>query len=396
MAPLLRVSIAYLAYFAAVGAAWPYLPIYYRGIGLSLGTIGGLAAIAAAIQLLAAPGWGALADRFPQTRLTLPAATTVGIVGASLLAGARDLPAITGGVIVLAAGLAGVGPVLDARAIETLGRDRIRYGQVRALGSVAFVVAALGVGLLMDRAGNRALFVAYLPALVVTAIVSATLTRRPTKRTIGIAHGALSLVRSPAMRLFLAGTFLVWTALIAANAFYSIRMIALGGAPGTVGLSWALGAAVEVPVMWFYPRLAARYGTARPLVVGAVLFALRAALATFAADPLLLIAIAPLEGLAFGLFYVGGVTFTAERAPSGLAATAQGVFTAVAGLASIVGSAAGGMLAGALTIPGLFAVCAVGSSIAAGVVAIAVRAASSADAERGGAPIGPAVGQTAP
>ena len=75
VAPLLRVSIAYLAYFAAVGAAWPYLPIYYRGIGLSLGTIGGLAAVAAAIQLLAAPGWGVLADHFSRTRLTLPAAS---------------------------------------------------------------------------------------------------------------------------------------------------------------------------------------------------------------------------------------------------------------------------------------------------------------------------------
>lgn len=396
VAPLLRVSIAYLAYFAAVGAAWPYLPIYYRGIGLSLGTIGGLAAVAAAIQLLAAPGWGVLADHFPRTRLTLPAATTVAIIGASLLAGARDLPAITVGVVVLASGLAGVGPVLDARAIETLGRDRIRYGQVRALGSVAFVVAALGVGLLMDRAGDRALFVAYLPALVVTAIVSATLTRRPTKRTIGIARGALSLVRSPSMRLFLGGTFLVWTSLIAANAFYSIRMIALGGGPGTVGLSWALGAAAEAPIMWSYPRLVARYGTGRPLVVGAALFALRAAFATFATDPLLLIAIAPLEGMAFGLFYVGGVTFTAERAPSGLAATAQGVFTAVGGLASIVGYAAGGMLAAALTIPGLFAVCAVGSSIAAGVVAIAVLAATAEGAETGDASISPDVGQATP
>lgn len=44
MAPLYRVSIAYVAYFAAVGAAWPYLPIYYRELGLSLAAIGALAA----------------------------------------------------------------------------------------------------------------------------------------------------------------------------------------------------------------------------------------------------------------------------------------------------------------------------------------------------------------
>lgn len=337
------------------------------------------------MQLLAAPAWGALADRFPRTRLTLPAATLVGVAGAVLLANARDLPAITAGVLVLAAGLAGVGPVLDARAIETLGPARIRYGQVRAIGSVAFVVVAWGVGLLIDRRDAGALFLAYLPALLVTAAVSATLVRRPTTRAVGIARGALSLVRAPGMRLFMFGTFLVWTALVAANAFYSIRVTALGGEAQTVGLAWAVGAAVEVPVMWFYPRIAVRFGTGRPLVVGAVLFAVRAAIAAVATDPLLLVAISPIEGIAFGLFYVGGVTFVAERAPAGLAATAQGVFTAVAGLAAIVGSAAGGVVAGALEIEGLFAVSAAASTLAALVIALAVRGA----ADPGARPSGP-------
>jgi len=376
VAPLLRVSVAYVAFFGAVGASWPYLPVYYRGLGLSLGTIGALAAASAAVQLLAAPAWGALADRFSRTRLTLPAATLVGVAGALLLANARDLPAIAAGVLVLAAGLAGVGPVLDARAIETLGADRIRYGQVRAIGSVAFVAVAWSVGLLIDRLEVGSLFLVYLPALLLTAAVSATLVRRPTTRAVGVARGTLGLIRSPGMRLFMVGTFLVWTALVAANAFYSIRVTALGGAAQTVGLAWAVGAAVEVPVMWFYPRIAARYGTGRPLVVGAVLFAVRAAVAAAATDPFLLVAIAPIEGMAFGLFYVGGVTFVAERAPSGLNATAQGVLTAVAGLAAIVGSAGGGVVAGVLEIEGLFAVSAAVGTLAAVVIALAVRGAA--------------------
>ncbi len=336
------------------------------------------------MQLLAAPAWGALADRFPRTRLTLPAATLVGVAGAVLLANARDLPTITAGVLVLAAGLAGVGPVLDARAIETLGPNRIRYGQVRAIGSVAFVVVAWGVGLLIDRRDAGALFLAYLPALLVTAVVSASLVRRPTTRTVGIARGALSLIRAPGMRLFMLGTFLVWTALVAANAFYSIRVTALGGEAQTVGLAWAVGAAIEVPVMWFYPRIAVRFGTGRPLILGAALFAVRAAIAAVATDPLLLVAISPIEGIAFGLFYVGGVTFVAERAPAGLAATAQGVFTAAAGLAAIVGSAAGGVVAGALEIEGLFAVSAAASTLAAVVIALAVRGAAGAGAKPSG------------
>ena len=77
-----RILLAYLVYFAAIGAAFPYLPVFYRDIGLGLEQIGILTAIQAAIQLLLAPVWGGLADRFPHTRLTLPLAAAVATVGA--------------------------------------------------------------------------------------------------------------------------------------------------------------------------------------------------------------------------------------------------------------------------------------------------------------------------
>ena len=186
-------------------------------------------------------------------------------------------------------------------------------------------------------------------------------------------RGAVGMVRGPGMRLFLFGTFLVWTSLVAVNTFVSIRMAGLGGAAPTVGLVWAIGAAVEVPIMWFFPRIARRFGTGPPLIIGAVLFSVRAGIAAIATDPLVLLATAPIEGMAFGLFYVGGVTFVAERASRGLAATAQGLFSAASGLAAIVGSVMGGLIAGATSIQSLFAICSVASLAAAIVVALAVR-----------------------
>ncbi len=372
MAPLYRVSIAYVALFAAVGAAYPYLPIYYRQLGVSLAVIGALAALSAATQLVAAPTWGALDDRFQGTRLTLPLAALIGVAGAAVLATAQGLPQIASGVVVLSVGMSGVGPILDARAIETLSPDRSRYGQVRALGSVAFVLSAWAVGVLIDSRDIAALFLVYIPALFVTALVSATLVRRKATRGTGILNGAVGLIRGPGMLLFLLGTFLVLVSLIAVNTFYSIRMAALGGTAQMVGLVWAIGGAVEVPIMWFFPRIARRFGTGRPLIAAAFLFSLRAAIAALATDPLVLLATAPLEGMAFGLFYVGGVTFVAERSPAGLGATAQGLFAAIGGLASIVGSVLGGLIAAALSIPSLFVICSVSSLVAAAVLAAAV------------------------
>ena len=90
------------------------------------------------------------------------------------------------------------------------------------------------------------------------------------------------------------------------------------------------------------------------MVIGALAFALRALLAALIADPVALVLVAPLEGIGFACVFVGGVTVVAAQAPAGLQGTAQGLFAAASGLATIIGSVAGGAIAGALGIPGLF------------------------------------------
>lgn len=368
-----RLPLAYIVYFAAVGAAFPYLPVFYHDLGLNLDAIGAISAIQAATQLITAPIWGGLADRFPRSRATLPAAALFASVGAAILVTASNLlGAIVGGSI-LFAGLAGTGPVLDARSLEILGANRERYGQVRAWGSVSFVVVATLVGILLDRFGARSIFAIYLPALLLTALVTATLPRRGSGRSSSILRGAGELFRAPGIPLFLGGVFLVWTSLSAVNAFYSIQVTQLGGGASLVGLSWAVGAVVEVPIMFGFGRLARRFGTQRLLIFGTSMFVVRSLVAALAQDPVALVAISLVEGLSFSTFFVGGVTYIAGLAPVGLAGTAQGMFAAAAGLATIVGSGLGGVIAGWLGIPGLFGVAAAGHLGAAIVLTLAIR-----------------------
>jgi MFS family permease len=175
------------------------------------------------------------------------------------------------------------------------------------------------------------------------------------------------------MGRFLLGSLLVWASLSAVNGFYSIQIVALGGGASLVGVAWVVGSIVEIPIMWTFPRLAVRFGAERLLVTGSVIFAIRNVLAALAPNADLLVAIAPLEGAGFGLFFIGGVGFVAARAPAGLAGTAQGVFSATTGLAVIVGTGAAGLIASALSIPGMFAVAGVVGVVAAIVVGGAVR-----------------------
>lgn len=371
--PLGRAALAYVAYFGAVGALFPYLPVYYDSIGLDLAAIGLLSALSAATQLVAAPVWGALNDTFPRSRLPVPLAGLTAAGGAAMLVSVRGDGPVALAVFVLSVGIAGIAPILDTRTLDMLGAQRARYGQIRAWGSASFVVVSWLTGLAIDRFGEPTLFAVYVPALVLTAMIGFTLPARPVvRRQINVWRGALGIVRSPSMRLFFVGALFVWTMLTAINTYYSIRIVSVGGANETVGVAWAIGAMVEVPIMFGFARLARRFGTERLLLLGAGLFAVRAAAAAVSGNAAALVAVAPIEGMAFGLFSVGAIGFVSSRAPVGLAATAQGVFAAVLGLASIGGAAFGGAVVAVVGVSGLFFVVAVGSIGAAVVVWFAI------------------------
>jgi PPP family 3-phenylpropionic acid transporter len=355
-----RILLAYLVYFGAIGAAYPYLPVFYRDLGLTFAEIGLLTAIQAAIQLALGPVWGGLMDRFPKIGLTLPLAAAVAASGGFILFLAVDFEGALAGSSLLFAGLAGIGPTLDARTLETLGPEgRERYGQVRAFGSLAFVIVALLVGLLLESQGSRSLFWIYLPALIGTVLVTATIRRRGTTRSVSLLRGAGQVLGAPGILLFLAGFTVVWTALTAVSAFYSIQVVALGGSTSLIGITWSFGAVIEVPMMYAFPKLGARFGTERLMVFGAGMFALRALFAAIATDPVALVLIAPLEGIGFACAFVGGVTVLAARLPASLGGTAQGLFSASTGLATILGSVVGGTVAGAVGIHWMFALSAV-------------------------------------
>ena len=259
--------------------------------------------------------------------------------------------------------------------METLGPTaRNRFGQVRAFGSLSFVVATLFVGILLDAYGSRSLFWVYIPMLTLTIVVTATIPRRGHARSVSLRNGARGVLGVPGVPLFLVGFVVVWVALTGVNTFFSIQMVAIGGSGSLVGLAWAIGAMVEVPIMYSFPRLAGRFGAERLLVMGALAFALRAALASIATEPAMLVAISPLEGIGFAGTFVGGVTVLAARAPAGTGGMAQGLLTGSSGLATILGATLGGVIAGAIGIPGLFAICAVVSVIGAGIVAVAIVA----------------------
>jgi len=381
--PRVRAALAFVAFFVAIGAQSPYLVLYYQSLGFDLAHIGQLVGLAAAIGLLASPAWGAVSDRFGGSPLVLLTATVVGALGAVSLVLVREPLAVAVAAIVLAIGIAGTGPILDARALEAVGPDRTKYGPLRAWGSVSYIASAFLTGAAIERWGLGVLFAVLAVALLSTGLIGLTL--RPEARVhVGQPFRAAGrLFGRRGLGLFLVGAFLTWSGLSAVAGFYSIRLHELGAPATVVGLSAALGAAIEVPIMLRFPRIVARFGASRVLVAGAACFAGRALLASLSADPTVLVALSAAQGVGFACFMVGGVTYVSEHAPRNLAATAQGIFQGAGiSLAQVTAAAVGGSVAGLVGVDRLFLLSAGLGTVATAVVAVAVWGRMGAEAVR--------------
>ena len=359
---LVRPSILYALLFGSIGAYVPYISIYFADIGLGLETIGLLSAIAAAVGLVAAPAWGAVADRSRDVRVPLLLGALWASGAAAWLGTATAPLSVALAMAALAAGTAGLAPMLDSRTVAILGADRDRFGRARAWGSAAFIVVALGVGQLIDRLGTSALVLVWVPGIALTGIAAYVLLgggpqRSRAARALGSGSALLALLRSRELGSFFLISVLLWTAVSAVMTFASIHLVALGGDGAMVGALWALGALIEVPLMFAFPVLVRRTGPEPLVVIGAVAYAVRALGWALAPAPIVLVALAPIGGVGFAFVYVGTVMVIARRVPASSQATAQGLFSGTTfSLGSIGGAVLGGQLAQATSIPALFVV----------------------------------------
>ena len=122
--------------YVAVGALFLFIPVYYQSLGIALDGIGLLGALSAGAAALAAPLWGATADHFRSPRIVMPVAAVGASVSAVLLAVVSPLLPLVLAVAALALFMAGISPILDARALVA-GGDRNRYSLLRVWGSAS-------------------------------------------------------------------------------------------------------------------------------------------------------------------------------------------------------------------------------------------------------------------
>jgi len=329
----IRLALFYGAYFLAIGVMLPFWPAWLASRGLGPVEIGAVLAVAFWVKVVAHPTVAGMADATGAVRALLTTLAVGSVCVFALFGLAEGFWAFA-----LLAGLGGICfqtilPVGEATALAAAKAGGHDYGRIRVWGSITFILAALGVGALIDRNGPEMIWISLLGALVLLVGACALLP--------GVAGARTRKPWSWSAMMALAGTrsFLLFTATAGAvqishavyYGFGTIIWQRMGFPETAIGTLWTLGVVAEIVLFWFAGRLG-RFGSARALLALAITGAiLRWGLTPFADSPWTAAPLQLLHALTFGAAHLGAMRYLQDNAPEELGATAQALYYALVG-----------------------------------------------------------------
>lgn len=338
-----RLALFYGAIFALVGCHLPFFPVWLRAIGMDAAWIGVISAVPAVTRFTVLPMVTGFAERRGAVRGAMMATAAITTVGFAVI-GTQHLPlAVFLAYAVTAASWTPTVPLTDAYALRGVARYGLDYGPLRLWGSAAFIVGALGCGLLAGLIAAEHLIWFIVATGALAALASLGLQPLESRPTQAVArHGSGAILRDPGFLAIIAASALIQGSHSTYYVFGSItwQLAGLGGL--TIAALWALGVGAEIVVFALSPRF-----TLRPsmLVVIGGLSAMLRWLITAQEPPVAVLAVVQLaHGVSFGLTQVGIMGLMVRHVPMPVVTRAQGYLAACGGIVASTASIVSGAI----------------------------------------------------
>jgi len=340
--PYWRLSAWYFFYFAFIGAFGPYFTLYLQSLGQSAFAIGVLMSLMQVMRLLAPNLWGWLADHLGHKVAIVRLSAALSLAGFLTFFFTRDFAGLFLGMAVMAFFWSASLPLVEALTLAQLEGRPDRYGRIRLWGSVGFIVAVTGAGMLLDATGLPTLL--WICTAILGGILGIALLLGETRPAApAAAHAPLGPeLRRPAVVAFLAACFFMSAAHGPFYFFYSIHLVGAGYGKTLVGALWSLGVVAEILVFIYMPRLQQAFSLRAILLFSVAVAVARFLLIGWAVDSLALLVVAQLmHGATFGAFHAGSVAVLNRWFAPQHQARVQAVYGSIS-------FGAGGMLGGLL------------------------------------------------
>ena len=347
MSTTLRLGLFYSAIFVGTGASSPYIPVWFAHQGLNGAQIGLILSVPMLARALTAPLLAIWADSFRSRRTAL---VVLSIIVAVFYA-AMVLPMGFAGwaVVWFAASTAfsALPPLTDVIALKRAREEGFNFGWPRGMGSVAFIVANVGMGAILAW-GTPELVLVWITAAAGLMAVAARYIL-PDDPVHAVGEG-----RSKADRFASLGVLLrdraFMTAVISCGLIQSAHAFYYGfstltwkqqGVPDSLtGILWGFGVAVEVAFLWFLEPWRRRFGPRNLLVLGGVAGIVRWTGLALTPPLWLVFPLQALHSLSYAATFLASLLLVERLSTPANASSAQSINSALSG----------GLLMGAATL----------------------------------------------
>lgn len=211
------------------------------------------------------------------------------------------------------------------------------YGASRAFGSIGFMVAALAAGLWLNSTSHWRFPLGVAATLLLAYALSRGFpTRVAIQRSISRREviGLLSNVRFASL---LAVTALWQVSHVGYDLLISLHLRDLGASHWVTSVAWTIAVIAEIALMLLWDHLRSLGKAERWLLVGLVLTTARWCVLSFVDSLTLALWLQPLHAFSFALVWLALMDLTRAHSPSGLLASAQGLFSASCAVGGTIG-----------------------------------------------------------
>jgi PPP family 3-phenylpropionic acid transporter len=341
-----RLALLYAGVFGILGVELPFWPVYLKDKGIGAIELSWLLAVPNLVKLISNPLAGAWADRRRDRKLPLQTLAFIALAATSLFAITSNFWLLLILSLIAGGASAGMIPLTDNLTLTASAALRLDYGRVRLWGSISFIAASAGVGLVLTKAAPPAILWVTLSIMACLFMVTARLLPDVMMPELdGPAPSIAPLFQDKSFPIFVAATSLIMVSHSTLYGFASLHWLKAGLSSDGVGFLWAEGVIAEVILFaagsWLLRRVTPQ------LLMLAAGFAgiVRWSLLAVSTDMTVLVFAQALHALTYAACHLGAMTFMHQRVPYALSARAQGVYTAVTmGLVPGLGYLAAGWL----------------------------------------------------
>lgn len=348
-----------MAYYITNAVYQGFVPLYFREVGMSTQQIGVLLAAVPLVSIFTQPMWGTLGDRMKSRNALLRVLAVCAALVVTLFQISDTLIYLLFMVSLFSCFYTAIQPMGDSIILEALHPQRQPFGPIRLAGGLSFAVASLVVGRVLTGEVRVVLYITA-ALLGLTCLSTLALPKTPGHQSGKRKMSPVVLLRQPHLTRLLTFMMLQQVTMGYFYAFFSVHFTSLpGGNNALLGWCYFISAVSEMPFLIFSDRLFQKLGAGTLLCTSAATLTLRWISLALLSDATWVMLTQVLHGWGFIVMTVSTSKYINNTVPPELKSSGQMLLAVVGyGIARVVGSLGGGLLASAVGMQNGYWVCA--------------------------------------